>query len=434
MRERVRWVLSVAVLWGCAEESATAPSIDLIQVQPQTVEVVLPFADFVQDVEVVGGFGSTFDLNHGIVARDFGGLNAKTLVRFGAYPDSILTEDQSGSAFTDSNPTFLGGQVLLFFDADRPVDLELFTTQESWHGPTVTWELAVDTAGDRTSWVQPGGGAAVSVGTAIFDPGLGALVGDTLFLVDPVSVQIDSATVAAWADTSDASRGLLVTATAPGTRLRLVRASLRLTIIPSLKPDTTIDVSGGLGDLSYIYDPAPQPPAGWLRVGGTPSWRSIITFRVPRMIAGSPEICGGVGCQFDVTTADLNLAELILTSRGTEAPFAPSDTTGMDIRAVLNPELLPKSPLGDPLALGGTPLPPLIFAEQAGSRVAVSLTELIRDVLESDVVGDLPPSTIALLGFVEPGSFGFASFDGPGGAGAPALRLVLTLGGKVGLP
>ena len=440
MPERVRWVLSVAVLWGCAEENATAPSIDLIQVRPQTLEVVLPFADFVQDVEVLGGFGSTADLDRGIVARDSGGLNAKTLLRFGAYPDSITVADESGVTVTDSDLTFLGGRVLVFFDtlqgtADQPVDLELFATRQPWHGLTVTWEVAVDTAGDRTSWVQPGGGAAISVGTETFYRGPGPPgEADTEAFVNFVSVEIDSATVAAWADTSDASRGVLVTASSPGTRLTLVGASLRLDVMPSVNPDTTVEVSGGLADLSYIYDPVPQSPAGWLRVGGAPSWRSIIRLRVPRMIEGSPEICGGVGCQFDVTTADLNLAELILTSRVTEAPFEPSDTTLMDVRAVLNPERIPKSPLGDPLAVTGTTLPPQIFAEQAGSRVALSLTELVRDVFESGVVGDLPLSTIALLGAFEPGPLGFASFDGPGGASAPALRLVLTVGGKVGLP
>lgn len=435
--QSARWMLSVMVFWGCAEENTTAPSIDLIQVAPQTVEIILPFADFVQGVEIVGGFGSTSDVATGIVARDMNGLNAKTLVRFRAYPDSVAVVDESGVITMYSNLIFRGGRVMLFFDTlqgtvDQPVDVELFAIRQPWHPPTATWEIAVDTAGDQTAWVSPGGGAAVSVGTGTFDRGLAE--GDSVAFVDLVTVPLDSATVASWADTTDASRGVLVAASTPGTRLTLVRASLRLDISPSANPDTTVEANFGLADLSYIYDPAPQLPADWLRVGGTPSWRSVITFRVPRMIGGSPAICGAVGCQFDVTTADLNLAEFVLTSRLTEAPFEPSDTTQMDIRPVLEPERMPKSPLGDPLGSQATTLPPAIFAERAGSQVALTVTGLIRGILESEGDGDLPLSTIALLNSTEPGRFGFASFEGLGATGAPTLRLVLTLAGQVGLP
>jgi hypothetical protein len=106
----------------------------------------------------------------------------------------------------------------------------------------------------------------------------------------------------------------------------------------------------------------------------------------------------------------------------------------MDIRPVLEPERMPKSPLGDPLGSQATTLPPAIFAERAGSQVALTVTGLIRGILESEGDGDLPLSTIALLNSTEPGRFGFASFEGLGAAGAPTLRLVLTLAGQVGLP
>ena len=192
-----RWIFPFTVLWGCTEENAMAPTIDLIQVDPQTVEIILPFADFVEDVQVLGGFGSTSDLDRGIVARDFSGLNAKTLMRFGGYPDSISVADQTGTVRVDSDLTFMGGHVLLFFDTlsgsvDQLVDLELFTTQQSWHAPTATWGMAVDTAGDHTSWVQPGGGTAISVGSGTFDRGRSQ--GDTVAFVDFVKVEIDAAT------------------------------------------------------------------------------------------------------------------------------------------------------------------------------------------------------------------------------------------------
>ena len=62
----------------------------------------------------------------------------------------------------------------------------------------------------------------------------------------------------------------------------------------------------------------PVDPTGWLRVGGLPSWRSVITIKLPEQIQGSVEVCGSTECSFDLSKSQLNLAELILTTRETE--------------------------------------------------------------------------------------------------------------------
>jgi hypothetical protein len=46
----------------------------------------------------------------------------------------------------------------------------------------------------------------------------------------------------------------------------------------------------------------------------------------------------------------------------------------------------------------------------------------------------VPVTTIVLLSALEPSMIGFASFEGAGGPGAPALRLLYTIANDVGLP
>ena len=146
-------VMVCAAAWGCTEKISTAPDLGFLQVNARTVEALIPFADFVDDVQVFGGYGSAVDLGRGFVAQDFGGLNARTLVHVGDYP-TIASEVPGTLSFSTA-------RVVLFFDTlrgtlDELVFLEVFGVQEQWHPPTVTWEVVVDTAGDRREWSQPG--------------------------------------------------------------------------------------------------------------------------------------------------------------------------------------------------------------------------------------------------------------------------------------
>ena len=157
-------VMVCAAAWGCKEKNTIAPDLGFLQVNPRTVEALIPFGDFVDDVQVLGGYGSAADLGRGFVAQDFDGLNVRTVVHVGDYP-------------TTADQTFSGGRVVLFFDTLRgslnaPVPVELFGVQEQWHAPTVTWEVVVDTAGDRREWSQPGGGVKLQGITKRPDPRL----------------------------------------------------------------------------------------------------------------------------------------------------------------------------------------------------------------------------------------------------------------------
>ena len=252
--------------------------------------------------------------------------------------------------------------------------------------------------------------------------------------MDTVSIVIDSAAVATLGDLTNGTTGLLLSAADPGVFINLLSMQLRLKTVPSTRPDTILDLVVLMQDLSFMIDPVPSAPVGWLRVGGTPSWRSVITMRIPRAVEGTADLCGAASCQIDLKDVDLNLAELVLTTRQTEPAFQPEGITDIDLRPVLNTGLLPKSPLGGRLLPGVSSLQPNLFSVLAGTPVILALTELVRAILSGPEPVTGPDASIALLSVVEPNMVGFASFEGAGGVGAPALRLVFTIANDVGLP
>jgi hypothetical protein len=303
------------------------------------------------------------------------------------------------------------------------VDVEVFHVEEEYHPASVNWEFAVDTTGGQTAWSQPGGGVLTLVGEGTFNPEVR----------DSMNILIDSATVAFLENEIGEPTRLLVAAVGSGVSLQLVDMALVLTTTTPLD-EASFEERVPILNTSFIFDPPPAPPSGWLRVGGTPSWRSVLTMSLPREVPGTPEICGSVGCMVDLTEVQLNLAELVLTARQTELAFQPQYPTEVDIRPVLNPELLPKSPLGEAVALPKL-VAPEVFAEQAGTQVFLPLTPLLVQVYDSAAVtGTVPVTSIALFTNIEPNLVGFASFEGGGGAGAPALRLLYTVANPVGLP
>ena len=433
-------IICAGAVSGCKDKNATAPDLGFIQVNPRTVEVLIPYEDLVDEVQVFGGYGSTADLSYGVVALDFGGLNARTLVHLEDFPTTALVPGTDGVTRTDPDLTFVGGRVLLVFDTTSgsvffPVDVELFDVMEEWHAPTVAWEVAVDTAGDRRFWTQPGGGPSALLGGATFDAYIAQGVDEEADLVDTVSITIDSAAVAAFGDPAGGTTGLLLAAGEPGVILNLLEVQFFLTTVAGTRPDTVLELTVAARDLSFMVDPVPEAPMGWLRVGGAPSWRSVITMTIPRTVEGTADLCGTAGCQVDLTEVDVNLAELVLTTRQTESAFQPQETTGIDIRGVLNPELLPKSPLGETLAPFLRGLPPELFSGLAGTPVFFSVTDLVRRILSVAADTDtVPVTSIVLFSVVEPNMIGFASFEGAGGPGAPALRLLYTIANDVGLP
>ena len=145
---------------GCEEKNTTAFDLDFLEVNPRTVEVLIPFGDFVDDLQVFGGYGSAADLGRGFVGQDFGGLDARTLVHVGDYPTQ--------SAVVPGTLSFSTARVVLFFDTlrgtlDGPVEIALFDVQEPWHPPTVTWTRTSSSAASESLAASSSRPAAISL-------------------------------------------------------------------------------------------------------------------------------------------------------------------------------------------------------------------------------------------------------------------------------
>lgn len=425
------------LLAGCSDEVPTALDEDQIPLSPTTVEVRIPFSEFGRDVQVFGGFGRASELGQqgiAFVARDFEGtLSARTLVRPALFPQTIETVDSTGTTRSDDDFAMVGGRIVVRFDStastnDGPVTLSAASIQTSWHAPSATWNLAVDTAGAQEPWPEPGGGPVRELGTFPWDPAE----------ADSATIDVDSATVAELADTLNAGRGLRISLVDVGHRLTVRAVKVQVRIRPSINPDTIVERRVDERVLTSIFDPPAPPPDGTLRVGGVPSWRTTLRIEIPDSVDASPEVCAVVSCPIALDEDRVNFAALVLETRAPPAAYLPSDTVIMEVRAVMAPERLPKAPLGSLEGLLGPPreqMAPSLFASESGSQVTVPLTGYIRNLLVGETSVGVPvPTTVALMSVFEPLSIGFASFAGPGDEGAPFLRILLTLGEEVTLP
>lgn len=432
-----RWVMAVLLTapWGvlaCGETTPTSLDEGRLPVDPTTVEILLPWEEFARGLEVYGGFGTTNELGAGVVARAFEGtLDARTLVRFEPHPFKATVRDSLGTLRLDSAFTYIGGRVVARLDTlsstngGDPVTLSLGALTAEWHVRSASWTLAVDTAGDTRAWPEAGGGPVVALGEAEWDPSLG----------DSVVFEVDSATVALLGDTLDPARGIRLDLLTEGERVDVRAVNLRLDTRPNVHRDTVVTLTAESQGLTFIYDPVPAPPPDGIRVGGTPAWRTVVDLDIPRVLNGPASLCAAVGCPFVIEPSRVNHASLVLTTSAVEpTAFQPSDTIRLDVRPVLAPELLPKSPLGSSfLGVVGEPVPPEAFREGGSLAVSVPITNLIRALVEEDPAV-VPPTRIALLSVLEPLSLAFASFVGPGQVGAPYLRLIVTAADTVRLP
>lgn len=426
-------VFCVAVA-GCEEQTPVALTEDALPGEPISIEVNIPWSSFASNLEVFGGYGSAEDIGGGgVIAEDFAGtLDARTLMRIGAYPTVATVQDTTGASRPDSTLTILGGRLVAFFDTIEstnamPVTMALGATTQEWDPTTASWAFAVDTINDQRPWTEPGGGPVTALVQATWDPAAG----------DTAVFELDSAQVALWSDTTDLSAGVRIDLLDAGERLTVNSAVLRLDARPSSNPDTIIQLTASTRASTFIYSPFPQPPPDGVRIGGAPSWRTILDIAIPEMIDGIPEFCAVVDCPHQLDAGQISYAALVLTSRETEAAFQPTDSIRLDVRPVLDRASMPKSPLGvslivDPL---GRTVGPDAFGASPGVEIEVPFTGFARDRLRgTDNSGNTTPGTLALLSVIEPFSISFASFEGPGTAAEPYLKLVLTIGPPVELP
>lgn len=419
---------------ACTDEVPTFDDDRWIPVDAETVELRIPFDDFVEDFQVFEGFGSAAGIQRPFVAREYReGFDSHALLRFERPPAAVSVFPSDGeNVVTDSQYVAVGGTLVVRMDtlalpSSEPVELTAGALQTAWHPESANWLHAVDTLGNRESWSEAGGGPARTVDTAAWDPTEG----------DSLTFQVDSATAGEWIDQELLSRGARVSTLTPGALLQIREATFRPMLRPSVNADTVVTPSLQLTHRTFIYEPQPGVSQEEIRVGGAPARRAFLTLRIPAQWEGTAEVCARVSCPIDVTPQRVLFSGLVLhTAAGPHPAFQPFDTIRVDLRPALAADRIPRSPLGSSVQ----PIPRVLTADAfeagGGSRVEVPMTRYVRDLLraDEDEEGEAVPNTLAILAAPEPGPFPFATFAGPGQEGEPFLRIILTLSEGVQLP
>ncbi len=432
-RQTALWgAIVVLISSGCTDAVPTSEDPDLIPIRAETFEVWLPFSAFGQDFRVFGGFGAPSELNLGLVSLDRPeGFESRALLRFGAFPTTATVEDAEGETQVDSALAYRSGRVVLRMDTtsiqgEPPFTLTLEATESRWHAGSASWEMAIDTLGEQLPWEVPGGGSLRTVGQGVWDPAE----------ADSVIVDVDSLAIAGWEDTEDESRGLRVSSETTGARVRINSAALQIDAEPSVNPDTTVTVGAGLREMTFIYHPTAEISGDAVRVGGAPAFRTVFQLDLPTTVDPPDHLCARINCPLTLTPDLVVFASLLLETRATDpAGLQPADTLLIEMRPVLDPDRLPRSPLGSAAQSRSVRMNPPLFGEESGQPLEVPITPHVRDMLESRAEGRTDfPKTVALLSAFEPTLPGVAMFARPGEDGEPQVRLLITVTEGIRLP
>lgn len=418
-RRLVLALLAALPLGACSDELPTVAGEEFFPggARPATFQVIVPAERFARLVGEFSGFTGPEDAGFLLVANRFdGALEAHTLARLANFPRSVSFQ-REGTTRTDTVFTFVQGQVLapvdtLASEAEGPVTLRLWEVGQEWDFGSVSWQLAVDTAGVRVPWSNAGGtrGALLSEVTIP-----SARAADTLrFPLDSATVQRVS---------REDFPGFLVTAEGSPARIQLRRLALRAEVRPQSAADTIISVDvGARGDgQTFIFTPDVPSSADAWEAGGIRSARTLfrvdLGVQVPGCAAGCPDV--------PLTGVTINEVSLLFDPVPVPQGFRPLEPVGLLVRRVAEPELGPRAPLGevvnDVVGLGPTPGSTLFgggsFAP-GDPVLAVPVTQFATELIE----GDSTTATLVLLGDPQVGSFGPAWF-----AGSPRLRIVYTV-------
>jgi hypothetical protein len=423
--KRWLWTLCAGLVVGaCGEESPTGVGAGLLpQDAIRTFEVVLDAERYLVFDTAFSLFSAPSDAEFGILANAFEGvLHSRILTRFG-IPRSIQVVDSAGLERTEQNPVFIGGEVQIVIDTvavQEPGQVQLYHTTESWDRLTANWTLRVDSPGVQTPWSQPGGSPGPLIQTAVYEQG-----------ADTVRLPIDSATIAAWADTSNAARGALLTMASPDSRLRTGNVSLVLRAISAQNPDTVFEARV-TPPRTFIFTPELAEQASMLRVGGVPSWRGVLRLRerLDTVTVACPDV---PDCRLRLGDVSISRATLLLQPAPPPPGYAPELSITMTAHLMLPSPLVPlqRSPLTEALAALTAGIPPASFREPLGPAVEMPLTDVFASAFARAAEGADPaqrPSHIALL---QAGNrtFGIAQF-----LEMPRLRLILSIAQELQLP
>jgi hypothetical protein len=173
-----------------------------------------------------------------------------------------------------------------------------------------------------------------------------------------------------------------------------------------------------------------------MQIGGAPARREVFRIELPDAIDVSGEVCQRIECPVRLEPDRLMYAGLGLSTHASVSPgLAPVDTLVVEVRPVLSPSRLPRSPLGSRVHAQLDSLPPAFFSSEADTRVEIGLTDYVQNLLQPDslLIGERTP-TIAIVSSPEPRDISLVSFYAPGTELEPTLRLIVTVSDPVPLP
>lgn len=410
------------VTTACTEEAPTGVGDDLLSSgDVRTFEVILDPAQYLTFDTTFSGYTKTQDASWVTIANQFGGVvDAHGLFRFAAPPATITVRGASGTV-VDSFPRYFAGRLVLRLDTlnsqEPPVAFRAYQTAEAWDR-SATWTLRVDTGNVQLPWSTPGGTRGASIDTATWTAG------------DSLVLDVDSATLAQWIDTTNTARGALIVSETNNSRVRVNGAVLRVSAHSRLQQDTVVNFDVNPLINTFVFNPPPPPPGSQLRVGGVPSWRTMLGIRED--IGDLTFACPGVAnCQVKLSEAHITRAELLLQPVTAPPGFIPEDTMFVQVRTLLVAPGIPveRSPIGVDVCVGvATCLftgeaPPQYFGQPPSTKpVAYNVTNYLLALVGDDVTeANRPPFALTVLIPNEPVTFGFATF-----APGPRLRLILT--------
>lgn len=427
--KRLWWTLcAVLMAAACGDELPTNVGAGLLPVDAiQTFEVVLDADRYLVWDTAFGQYSAPADADYAIIANAFEGeLHSRVLLRFN-IPTTLVVTDTAGVQRVDSVPIFTGGLVQMVVDTLASSDhgeVQVFHTTESWDRVTADWTLRVDSPGARLPWAQPGGSRGALAGSADWVPGADTLAADTL------SVPVDSAAIAIWADTADANRGAVISSGTPGTRLRTGAPLLLLQARSTHRPDTIYEVRV-TPTRTFIFTPDLPDAAGTPRAGGQPAWRTVLHLRdrIDTVTVACPAV---PGCRVRLSDVSISHAALLLQPQPPPAGFSPELPVQLSVHLMLPTELVPlqRSPLTEVVSTTRLPIPVSSFTSPGAPPVELPFTDVVSLFVA-------PPGTtpteqrVTHIALVQAGvrTFGFAQFER-----RPQLRLVLTMTKELQLP
>lgn len=418
--KRWSWTLCTLLLAGaCTQDSPTEAGFGLLPPEAiRTFEIVLGPERYLQWDTAFGLYSATADAQFVVIANEYeGSLNSRVLLRY-AIPGAITVIDTLGVERRDSTPIFFAGDVRVVVDTvgrtPPPAVLSLYRTTEDWDRLTATWQHRVDSTGVQIPWAEAGGSPGALVGTVIWE------AGDTIF------VPVDSATIAVWGDTTDVTRGAVLDVST-GARLRGAVPTLRLRARSTMQPDTVVELTVGPGR-TFIFEPTQPESVGEPRVGGTPSWRTILRLRdgLDTLTVACP---GVPDCTIRLGDVSINYAAMQWQPVASPAGFAPEVPLGIALHALLPSPLLPleRSPLTGEVGIPRE-VPVTSFTAPDAPVVELPATEFMRIIFAADTTSYVP-THLALLPAGPTRTFGFGTF-----AGLPSLRVIVTLAREFQLP